>query len=696
MATYFVSPFGSAASPGTFEEPFGTIQQGIDHLMAAGDVLLVRAGNYAEDVRVAGKNGSESAPIVIRPYNREQVTIDGSEPLDVHGMRSGFRVAGNQEWEPASGDPGAHQHEYVSCRTFPVNGDQDEIRHGAFLDRESHTRLITYSRLEDLRADNQTFGRLPLDHAMPGEQALDENGDPQTVVRESDNTNTHIPFKRPWVYMGPGIFFDDTGRIHIRLSHTTNNIPGLADYDGGLDPRQVRLAISRLLPPPLLIDDCTFVHFEHLSFRFGGSHTIRIVKSNDILFDHVRVFAGNHGIRMGESNNQVVFRHCEVLGGIPSWMFRSDIKDEYFFRSGGILFRNRLGAGTSKGLFFGVASDVSTLVHNCEFVDGHDLSMFGQGTTFHHNWVNNLNDEAMIVDAGATSDLKVFQNVIVKSLHAISFAGTAVGGKREIHHNLIDLRSPTAGIRPRPADHIVGKDDENKDGSVFRFGQLYKSNAPDGPLDLFHNTCLVAHQSGEAGIQHYRHSEGGVRRSFNNVFVDVGPSPDRPAEYATAFLPTPTFPGPTDGNSFFQSDGDPNPLLRYIGYDLGGHHHKFDSFANLQTYYSGMSTNHPPSSHFEDSKALYPPGYEKNSIDVDPQFQRIAPDGVPRFDDDLRLQSGSPASQHGVILSGPNVGITDPLAPEGRPDIGCYQFDQPGLQVGVDGRRQFPEPSADA
>jgi hypothetical protein len=198
-----------------------------------------------------------------------------------------------------------------------------------------------------------------------------------------------------------------------------------------------------------------------------------------------------------------------------------------------------------------------------------------------------------------------------------------------------------------------------------------------------------------AGIQHYRHSEGGVRRSFNNVFIDVDPSPGRPADYATALLPSPTFRGPTDGNSFFQLGGDPNPLLRYLRYDLGDEH-EADSFASLQAYYSGMSMKHPPSSHFEDSKALYPPGYEKNSIDVDPQFRRIAPDGVPQFDDDLCLQSDSMARQRGVILSDPNVGITDPLAPEGRPDIGCYQFGQPGLQVGVDGRRQFPEPSADA
>jgi hypothetical protein len=695
MATFFVSPSGSNASPGTFDEPFGTIQEGIDHLTAPGDVLLLRAGSYAEDVRVVRKKGSEEAPIVIRPYDREQVTIDGSEPWDVDGQTSRFRVAGNQEWEPAQ-DPEAHQDEYVSARTFPMVGEQDDVSHGAFLDREPYTRLITYSRLEDLRATNQTFGRLPLDDPilpLPGHPVVDKDGIP-IEIKYPDGTMK--PFKRPWVYMGPGVFFDDTGRIHIRLSHTANHIPGLADYDGGVDPRQVRLAISRLLPGPLLVDHCSFVHFEHVSVRFGGGQTINVVRSNDILFDHVRVFAGSDGVRLGQDNDRVVFRHCELLGGVPSWMFRNDIKDEYRFKVGDIVLKNRLGAGTSKALFFGVASDVDTLVHNCEFVDGHDLYLFGQRTTFHHNWIHNLNDDAIVVDAGVTSDLEIFQNVIMKTLEAIGFAGEEPGGARKIHRNLFDLRSPTASIRPRPAGHIMDDDDANKDGSAFRFGQLYKTNPPDGPFDLFQNTCLVREQVGRAGIQHYNNSQGDVRRSFNNIFVDVDPSPNRPAGYATAFLPSPTFAGPTDGNCYFQLGGDPHPLLRHNGYGPVDQPRHPDLYPDLQAYYSGAGTENPPSSHFEDSQTLYPPGFEKNSIDVDPLFRRIAPDGVPQFDDDLRLRENSLARKQGVILSDPSVGIDDPLAPQGRPDIGCYAFDQPGLHVGVDGRRQFPEPPVDA
>jgi hypothetical protein len=305
---------------------------------------------------------------------------------------------------------------------------------------------------------------------------------------------------------------------------------------------------------------------------------------------------------------------------------------------------------------------------------------------FHHNWIHNLNDDAMIVDSVVTTDLEVFQNVIMKSLEAIGFAGREAGGARKIYRNLIDLRSPTAGIRPRPAGHIVGKNDENNDGSVFRFGQLYKSNPPDGPLDLFQNTCLVANRSGLAGIQHYRLSEGGMRRSFNNIFVDVDPDPKAGGDYATALLPSPTFLGPTDGNCFFQLSGEPRPLLRYLGYDIATTPFKFGSFTNLDAL-----RGPPPSTYFTHSMTLYGPGYEANSIEGDPGFRLIAPDGIPQFNDDLRLRSDGRARQKGVVLE--DVGIDDPLAPQGSPDIGCYEFDQPGLQVGVDGRRQFPENS---
>jgi hypothetical protein len=207
-------------------------------------------------------------------------------------------------------------------------------------------------------------------------------------------------------------------------------------------------------------------------------------------------------------------------------MFRSDIKDGYRYDNGGTISENNLAAGTSGHLLSGHRTATDTVIHHCEFVDGHDLSLFGQGTRFHYNWVLNMHDDALIVDTEGTGDLDVSHNVVMRCLIALSFARTGpanIGGARLVHRNLIDLRGQTSGIRPRPPQHLIDEADANKDGSVFRFGQIYKSNPPDGPLDLFHNTCLVAHQAGEAGIQHYAEAgdENKVRRAFNNIFIDV-------------------------------------------------------------------------------------------------------------------------------------------------------------------------------
>ena len=214
MAHVFVTLTGSDTNPGTLAKPFRTIAKGIS-VLTAGDVLSLRDGNYVESVEVKGKHGSETHPIIIQSNAGEHATIDGTVLQ--------FRRTNNDDWEPASlRDPDADDDEFVSRDSFVLKfpEDKDRVNRGAFLDREPYTRLITYSRLEDFRADNQTFDTLLLSDPRPGPEVTNQEG----ISRG---------FKFPWVYMGPGLFFNwDTKRVHIRLSHTSNNIHGLAYYKG--------------------------------------------------------------------------------------------------------------------------------------------------------------------------------------------------------------------------------------------------------------------------------------------------------------------------------------------------------------------------------------------------------------------------------------------------------------------------------
>jgi hypothetical protein len=411
MPEYVVSLEGREGATGTAIDPFPRIQDGVDAL-GAGDVLVVRGGSYAENVQVTNKTGTLEAPIRIRCHLGEGVFIDGAEPVAITGETAAFRTVDNEEWRLASDtDPDAHPDEYVSVHLF-ATGEASGVRHGAFVDREPYTRLITYSCLSDLRAENQRFGRLPLGDPTPPCPGLpvvrlDDDGNPVIEPVVVGGVVVADKYKRPWTYMGPGLHQDRDGRIHIRMSHTSNAAPGIADYDGATDPRTLRLAISRFTPPPLRISGCEFVQVEGLHVRFGGNLAVRIENSSHVVFDHVEVRAGSGGVFLGGTAG-VHLRHCAVHGGRPTWLFRSDIKDGHrALRDDGTVLTNNLAAGTHDALLAGAASDVDTVVEHCEFLAGHDLTLFGQRMTFHHNWVHDVHDDALIVDRAGTTDLRV-------------------------------------------------------------------------------------------------------------------------------------------------------------------------------------------------------------------------------------------------------------------------------------------------
>jgi hypothetical protein len=667
----FVSRGGNDLNPGTLDQPFRTIAKGVS-VLQAGDILNLRRGIYVEPVSVQGKHGTAANPIVIRSYPGEAAYIDGSV--------AAFRQGNNHDWEPASlYDPNAHPDEYVSVPLFA-----DHIR-GAFADRNPYTRLITYSRLEDLRASNETFEAItdPTD-PRPGPPVVDCDANLEncvSAVRCDDNGDNCQPFRFPWVYMGPGIWIDknfsakNPQRVHIRLSHTHNGIRDLADYAGETDPRRLSLAISPEAMTTLNVQGSSHVRFERLTVRYGGDNTVRLPNSTDLVFDHVRFFSSTYGIGMGNVR-RTTFSHCEVNGGVPTWYFRTDRKNEYTFMTSQGPVQNLLGKQTSRSLTVAGNTAADITIHHSEFSAAHDLYIGGTNVDFHHNWINNLNDEGLFLDATDSVNVRIHQNVIVRTLSPISFAGNRVAGPFYIYRNLVDVRAPTAGFRPRRPGDL----------DIWRYGNTFKSNGTDGPYALFQNTFLVFAQEGQASYLHYRGLGGGnLRRSFNNIFVAVNPA--ETFDRAIAFLPTPSFPGPTDGNLYFKKGvSGGHPLFRYLRYQLPGQP-EIDggSFATLAALYA--------SAFFEQSKTQYAPGYEANSVEGDPLFLRFGSDGRYRDSDDLRLGALSPARNAGITLPS-DLGALDAaiVPPAGAPDIGAFPYNGAALAVGVDGRRLYPRP----
>jgi len=655
-------------------------------------VLL--GGRYVGPVLVRQKHGSPATPIVIEAAPGESASIDGYVSPAADGSASPA-----SQWEPASlHDPNAHPEEYVSTRVF---GPSDLVNRGGFLDVASHTRLATYSRLENLRSDNETwepiyaagdprsgpdvFAECKVDDTDPACQALPDCAPYPACAPTPPKRYKPAGYRYPWVYMGPGLFFNgSTGRVHIRLSHTHNQVSGLADYQGEVDPRHLALAVAPKAMYALRVEGSSDVLVRNVDLRFGGAETVGLENVTRVAFDHVRFWAGTRAVRMGTSTG-VAFRHCLFDGGLPQWHFRNDLKGEYSFMdtsTGRIALDAR--TNTADSLLLGSGTDQGTVVEHSEFVNGHDLYLVGTGFRFHHNWVHNLNDEALFLDAYPLSDARVHENLVERTLSAVSMAGYAVGGTRYVYRNVFDLREPTAGSRPR----------NQVDRNVWRYGFAFKSNARpeegDGPHDVFQNTFIVRDQEGQATYLHYRDSGllGASRRRFlNNIFVAVNTVPvtDRPL----AYLPDPSFPTATDGNDYFRFGYATAPLFRHLDYHLpppDGPFYAAGVFGSLDALRQSL--------YFQQSQTTYAPGFEASSLEVDPQLESFAPMAAPAATDDFRLAAASPLRGAAATLP-PDLAALDPYAGRaGASDVGCCPHAGDVLRVGIDGGHVVGQPRA--
>jgi hypothetical protein len=678
-ATYYVSPSGDDGHPGTAEQPFATVQRGVDAL-GAGDTLVLRGGRYAESVHVHGKQGTAQAPITIVGAEGEGASIDGRLALGGAGP-----TASPAQWVPATvHDPAAHEEEFVSVETFP--GPDDLVNRGAFLDVPAHTRLISYARLEDLRAANETWEPMPEpDPARPGPAVVVEPCAPAATdpacrplpdcapypacATQPPNRYRRLPYVYPWAYMGPGLWFDRrTGRVHVRLSHTRNGVPGLEEYRGEVDPRRVRLAVADKRTYALRVEGSRHLRIENVEVRFGGQETIQLAGVADLTFDRVRIDAGTRAVRMGPAT-RVTFRDCTFDGGLPPWSFRNDLKGEYHFVSeqSGLVELNGRG-NTADTLLLGSGQDRDTVVEHSEFLNGHDLYLAGNGFDFHHNWIRNLNDEALFLDAYHLSDARIHHNLVTKSLSGVSFAGQVVGGRRSLYGNVFDLRAPTAGTRPRrPGDR-----------DVWRYGHAFKSNATptqgDGPHDLFRNTFLVQNQVEHASFLHYEDTRPGganLRRSLDNIFVAVNAVPE--ADKPITILPAPAFPARTDGNGYFRFGFATRPAFQHYAYPFQGVDHPVRRYADLDELRG--------STYFDHTRQVHGTGHESESREVDPRFVAFSAAG-PLPSDDFRLQDTSGLCPAGVALP-PDL----QALPGAGSGVGACPCGGPELRVGVGGRR---------
>jgi hypothetical protein len=317
VTAYFVDPVaGDDASGGLGPEtPWRTVARAARDL-GAGDTLRLHAGAvYGPETVFPGTlAGTPEAPIVVEPYAGTEVHFDG-RIRDPDLTR-----APNAAWETVEGGHAEEWRTQILEDPQASSRDLARIRYGAFAG--SRLRLITYARLEDLRATNESFHVVPLEDPRDGPGPLAD-----------DPTR-----KRPWAFFGPGLHWvfekpsdaqDRRGRVHVRLSHTHLRTPGTRDYTGPTDPNRVGLALAPEGRVPVTVA-ASHVRFRGLVIANGGTTTLRVTQqARGVTFDHCTVYGGRYGVRVAGAADGVRFEHCTFDGALGPWTVRSDVKSEY-------------------------------------------------------------------------------------------------------------------------------------------------------------------------------------------------------------------------------------------------------------------------------------------------------------------------------------------------------------------------------
>jgi hypothetical protein len=585
---------GDDAAAGSLASPWKTIAKALKQVQP-GQTIVLRAGNYYEQVRITSK-GTAEAPITLRAFPNELVILDG-------GFAEFFKQP-KEAWEPV---PNGAPQEYRSVRKFP--GLERVV--GNFGD--SLLPLNAYREVADLRAENEA----PLTPADDDEQL-------------------------PLCYFGPGVWYDkESERIHIRLAHTYLPAFGDDNYQGVTDPRQIPLVIAPWKHAPLTLQDAAHIVVQDLVLRGGGDNILLIRGCQHISLEGLTLYVANRGLRV-ETTGHLQVTNSLFRGTMPPWGSRTVSKyrttDSHLF----------VPVGTERierelRVYFEPQCHDFEISH-CEFTDSHDGVYVGgvQRLKFHHNLVDNMNDDGVYLSAWGPpgSDVHIYQNHLSRCLTTFAF-GLGRGQESDpgtgtyIYRNVIDLRKPVLYRHPLP---------EEKE--ITSYGRLCGDHASPvwEPLKFYHNTVFThegafreAYAAGWGGS-----TRGTQRYVFNNIFVQELRLPGLVIQLAKPDI--------------LQADGN-----LHWSYDVAA-----TQSSDFPTRLKALAKQNENE-------------WGKRDLLADPHFQS-SPDNS-ETNQAFRLSADSPAINAGVTIP---EALPDPLRTidQGQPDVGAYPVEYEQAEAG--------------
>ena len=474
----YVAPNAGKGGNGSAGNPWGTAAQATAGA-TAGDTIYLRAGIHR------GFGSFSKGGVTLRAYPGELAILD-------YGHQA-FWDDPDTAWEAVPAADGGVEGEYRSTAEYPSPNVASSKRLTAGNFGDSMVPLFRYDFLTDLRSQNEYFF-------------------PELSNNQPNATG---------IYCGPGVYWKATsgglGRFHIRLTHTTlsgleNNDyldRGIANnnYTGETDPRNLQLVICAGSDLTLRGSGSTF---QDLVVRGMNRVIIGGQRKNadtGLQVDGLHIFAGPPPWGVIVAGAAVHMTNCKIRGSSAPWTNRFTEKNR-----------------TDHGILAYIQA-VSAQIDHTEFTDHHDgVAMSDPNLTvdFHHNLVENMNDDGLFLNPRhPTRTVRIWQNLFTGAVSYLAFTGGGSGVTSPdrvgcyVYRNLFDLRRRTYGGPPRGGGG----------SSMFRSGLLTNEHSDSVRPNLFfyHNDIALSHGNNQDWLMARLGDDymEATFRVYNNILVQI-------------------------------------------------------------------------------------------------------------------------------------------------------------------------------
>ncbi len=439
--TYHVSPSGSDSQDGSLTRPLRTIARGLS-LLKPGDRLLLRQGTYRERLTVDA-DGTSTAPIIIQAWPGEKVVVDNA--------LAAFRAAGNTDWEPFNTAIG----EYRTVASQPSGTPRGYITGITGYENE-RVGLVSYASSSAFRSTSTTY------------------------------VDSSTPF-----YVGPGVYQESDGRIHIRLSKTPEMREMESRYGQVLaaendDPRRYGMVLTTTSSTVTVRG--SWLVIKDITFQLG-THTVQLNEDvHHVTFDAVTIWSGDTAVaNFGSGVHDITIVNSRLYGDVPRWIAWSDAKN-----SPAPADRMR---GTMVDLQDGAKNVTVAYSHVRGGHDGIGMNEDEDGLVVHHSRIENFADDAFELEGSSVGRIEIYDNYIANCLVAIApgQSSDSFGGPLLAYRNIIaQLRQPL----------VNRKEDINDWNGGGRFGieYMFKHGSVSRNIHYYQNTLLLVGSGAGLGL----------------------------------------------------------------------------------------------------------------------------------------------------------------------------------------------------